>query len=745
MNFYDFFKDAQYMTPPSHRTYAYIRKQFSIEKQVESAKLYFSALGFAEIYLNGKKVTEDKFITPHTMYHKQLPTEFHINPNALGDAYFNDELGYTITVSEFDVKHLILNGANAFGVVLSGGWYYPGSDSMYRNYRNFGTPKTCFRIIVTYTDGTTQEIISDSECKWMDNFIIRGSVFEESIDERKEIVNFSEPDYDASNWMPGHALYTSAPESKYVLNECPPDRIIKYLTPTLIKETATEKIYALPENTTGYPVVKTLDKKANDTITVRFGEEINEDNTLEEYHIFKQVFSCITDGREEHHVRFTWYGFRYFSIATTGDLSQIDCEKVAVIYADIKNTSTFKCNIDVVNYLYDAYVLTQNENYHCGVPCDCPQIEKRGYTGDGQLIMPLGLKLFDSQKLYKKWLNDISDVQDQKTGFVHNTAPVYVSCAGGPGGWSSAIINAPVHYYKHCGDKSVLERFYPQMKKYVEFIEDEAIDSIVTIHKRKAHCLGDWSGPYKPYLPEPFANSCMFVEALYNMIETAKILGKTEDVSALEKTAERFKKAIDENYLDKSTGNYCNNEQGANAFALNIGLGDERTLKNLKDRYAEYKGFDTGIFGTKLLPKVLFDNDFGDVAMGLYTSDNEASFRKWMEWGETTLRESWFNTRSHNHPMFGSPVLWLFEYVLGIRQTEDSKAYEKVIVNPKVISDITDVSGSFMSVKGKFALAYKKDGKKIKFTVEIPAGVDAEFNYDGKAVALKAGVNKFEI
>ena len=29
-----------------------------------------------------------------------------------------------------------------------------------------------------------------------------------------------------------------------------------------------------------------------------------------------------------------------------------------------------------------------------------------------------------------------------------------------------------------------------------------------------------------------------------------------------------------------------------------VGLGDERTLKNLADRYAEYKGFDTGIFGT---------------------------------------------------------------------------------------------------------------------------------------------------
>ncbi len=739
----DFFGTSVYLSGPSGCDYPYIRKRFEIKKEVKKATLYFSALGFAEIYMNGKKITENKFITPHTMYNKQQPNEFIINPNAFDDAYFTDELGYSIAVNEFDVTPLINEGANAFGVILSGGWYMPGYDCMYFNYRNFGRPKTAFRILLEFADGSTADITNEGGCTSYESFIIRGSVFREQVDERREIADFSNPDFDDTYWH--RCIVGEQPtNSKFYLNECPPDKIIKYLVPKLIKETATEKIYALSENTVGYPIIKT-ENSVNDEIKIVYGEEITEDNDLEVYHTYKQYSTATTDGRKEHHVRFTWYGFRYFSVSTTGDLKGVSCDRVAVIHADVKNTSEFWCNLSEVNYLYDAYVLTQLENYHCGLPCDCPQIEKRGYTGDGQLIMPLGISLFDSKKFYEKWLNDISDVQDRKTGFVHNTAPVYVSCAGGPGGWSVAIINAPYFFYKQFGEKEVLERFYPQMLKFVEFIDDESVDSLVTIHKRKAHCLGDWSGPYKPYLPEPFANTCMIIEAFNRLVEVAKILGHEEEIARINALIEKFRKGVDAKYFDATTGDYCGNEQGSNAFAIIAGLGDERTLTNLKNHYAEYKGFDTGIFGTKYLPQVLFENDFGDVAMGLYTSDNEASFKKWMEMGETTLRESWLTTRSHSHPMFGAPVMWLFGYVLGIRQKEGSVAYDKVIINPKKVNALTDVSGSLLTPKGRIKVDYTKKGDKTEFTVIIPANVDCEFSYDGKAVSLKEGENKFVI
>ncbi len=741
MNFTDVFSAAKYVHASSDDFYPYIRKTFNIDAKVKGAKLYLSALGFCDIFLNGKRITDDLYITPHAMYNPQKPEESYINPSAFKEAYFNDELGYSVYYSVFDVAEFLTDGKNAFGLTLAGGWYNTLGDK-YKNYRNFGRPKVAFRIELTLENGKTVDIVSNETCKWHKSYLTLAGIFHEEQDERLEIKDFANADFDDSAWE--NVITADHYDSKYILNDCSPNRIISWHKPTLIKQTETEKLYDMGFTMTGFPVVIS-DGVAGDTITCQYGETLDENGNLDEFHAYCQESVFVTDDRKEHFLRFTWHGYRYFTVKTTGNLNAIDVEKVALTYADIKNTSTFKCNLDVVNFIYNAYILTQNENYQCGVPCDCPQIERKGYTGDGQVLCELGLSLFDSEKLYRKWLNDISDVQDRKTGFVHNTAPVFCSCGGGPGGWSVAIVNVPYAFYKQFGDKSILERFYPQMKKYKEFIDDEAIDNLVTIQKRKAHCLGDWNGPVKPLLPEPFCNSCMYVEALTRMIEVASILGYTDDIPAFESRIAEVKKAINDTYFDESNGNYCGNEQASNAFALNIGLGDERTLKNLVDRYAEYKGFDTGIFGTKYLPKILFKEGYPEVAMALYTSQSEASYYSWMMSGETTLLEAWSNARSHNHPMFGTPVLWLYQYVLGIRQTEDSVAFRKVLINPSEISEITDIEGSMQTPMGKIAVAYKKEGDKTNFTIEIPSGVECEFKYKNYAQKLTNGKNTISV
>lgn len=739
MDFNHYFNGAKYVESSTDFLFPYIRKNFNLEKDVQKAELTVSVLGFGELYLNGKKVTDDLYITPHAMYNPQLPQEFYINPRACDDPYFNDELGYSVYVSKFDATEFLVKGKNVFAALVSGGWYYTGPDK-YQNYRNFGKPKIAFRLKVCYVDGKTEEIVSDGSEKWAESFLVAGGIFHEEQDENKEIKDFASLSYDDKDWA---AVKTTEPyPSKYILNECPPNRIIKWLTPELVRKTDTEKIYKTPINVTGFPVIKN-GGKSGETITVWYGEELDEEGNLDLFHCYEQNSVFITDGRKEHGLRMTWHGFRFFSVKTTGDINDISCEKVALVYADVKNTSFFRCNDQTLNFIYDAYVLTQLENYQCGVPCDCPQIERKGYTGDGQVLCELGMSLFDSRKLYRKWLNDIKDVQDKKTGFVHNTAPVFVSCGGGPGGWSVAIVNVPYAYYKYFGDKEILKEFYPQMVKYTEFMADESVDGLITIHKRKAHCLGDWNGPVKPFLPEPFANTCMYIEALYRMIEIAAIIGENQDIEKYEKTIEELKAAVDKNYLDKETGDYCGNEKGSNAFALNVGLGDERTLNNLVKRYAEYKGFDTGIFGTKYLPKVLFERGYDDVATSLYTSNNEFSYKAWKDAGETTMLEAWKGARSHNHPMFGSSVLWMFEYMLGIRQKKGSAAFSDIVINPHEIKTLTEISGGIKTVKGEISVSYKKTADGVDFAVKVPS--KAEFVYKGYKATLNAGENKFTV
>jgi alpha-L-rhamnosidase len=375
------------------------------------------------------------------------------------------------------------------------------------------------------------------------------------------------------------------------------------------------------------------------------------------------------------------------------------------------------------------------------VPTDCPQIERKGYTGDGQLLCELGMRLFNAKRLYKKWIHDICDAQDRKSGFVQYTAPCFVGCAGGPGGWSVAIINVPYAYYKAYGDVEILKECYPYMKKYVSFMSANAPRGLVSYKNRE--CLGDWNAPWREQIPSRFANTCMFVEALYSLQKVAKLTDNEGDIVAYAKEIERLKTAIDKAYFDEETGDYCFGEQAANAFALKIGLGDERTKNNLVARYQELKKFDTGIFGTKYLAETLCRIGEGDLLVDLINSDDFASYKTWKKQGATTLQEAWKYGRSHNHPMFGTPVLNYFEYILGIRQTEDSTAFKKVVINPLKISALTKVSGKIVTESGEISVSYQDKEQVRRFVICIPQGVEAKFVYEGQKRTLAAGRNEF--
>lgn len=72
-----------------------------------------------------------------------------------------------------------------------------------------------------------------------------------------------------------------------------------------------------------------------------------------------------------------------------------------MVCSDVSVLSSFRCSDPVLNWLYDAYIRTQINNFHNGIPSDCPHRERLGYTGDGQLTSETAMLLLDSGKLYE--------------------------------------------------------------------------------------------------------------------------------------------------------------------------------------------------------------------------------------------------------------------------------------------------------------------------------------------------------
>ena len=509
--------------------------------------------------------------------------------------------------------------------------------------------------------------------------------------------------------------------------------------PELVKKFDTYNVYKVERNITGYPVIRCDERSEH--IWYECAEELtadmNIDNTSVGYGHQRQRFFAITDDSGElYHPYFTWHGFQYFALSN-------NCEpaEVRVIHTDMKPTSSFECSDETLNWLYKAFINTQEGNTHGCIPSDCPHRERLGYTGDGQLTCDAVMTEFDAEAVYRKWIEDIKDCQDIHTGHVQHTAP-FGGGGGGPAGWGGAMIIVPYNFYRHYGDVQALRDIYPNMEKFVEYMESRCEDGLVVREEKDGWCLGDWCTPEKIAIPEPFVNTTLFIVQLKMLVELCKVLG--EDYSAYEKLIETHTEAVKQKYAD-GNGSFIGCLQGADTFAAECGAGDERTIANLVDKYSQLGQFDTGIFGTYSLLNVLYRSGNGELATALLANKNTVSFETMRKAGASTVWENWNAESSHSHPMFGASTLYLFREILGIKQTEESVRYNEVIIEPCFAECLSFAKGHITTPNGEISVEWKKDGANINVEIHICDGVKAVFKDKDKIVSLTTGENKITI
>lgn len=352
-----------------------------------------------------------------------------------------------------------------------------------------------------------------------------------------------------------------------------------------------------------------------------------------------------------------------------------------VIHTDVAVTSSFSCSDPVLNWLYEAYIRTQLDNYHGCIPSDCPHRERLGYTGDGQLTAETAMLLLDAKELYRKWYQDILDSQGAETGHIPHTAP-FLGGGGGPGGWGCAVYQVPLAWAKIYGDDSLLVQDYDAILRWFDYMDAHSEKGLVVREEEGGWCLGDWCFPTseeKEQLPEAFINTFYYLHGLQEMMQISEKMNNKLPIRFAERE-KNVKNAFLDAYFDPETGDFCEGRAAGNAYGLALGLGDERTKKHLVEKYEALGRFDTGIFGTSMLLEQLFSIGAGDLAVRLLTNDSEAaSFAHMKRNGATTLWERWDGRESHNHPMFGACVRLLFTQILGIRMTPSA---QPPVVNP---------------------------------------------------------------
>ncbi len=649
------------------------RRSFWLDRteRFQSARLEICGLGYFLFYINGKRISDQELMPAMTDYASVLGCETTY-------PVWEERSAHRCRYLSFDLLPYLKAGENVLAVRLGNGWYHQ-TERIAEGKFVFGLPKLWFELTLTDADGRQEWIESDRQTLWHPGGLLKNNLFLGEVrDLRKEPEGWQYPGADLSGWKPAQPVH--APETLLEEQTCPPDRVIRKLYPILIGEYDGRKIYDCRENIAGRVVLSCLGKKG-ECITVRHAEELAADGTLD----FEsaggsdqlQQDHYICDGRiQTLHPLFCWHGFRYFE--TEGPCEVLCAE---VIHTDVAVTSSFSCSDPVLNWLYEAYIRTQLDNYHGCVPSDCPHRERLGYTGDGQLTAETAMLLLDTKELYRKWYQDILDSQGKETGHIPHTAP-FLGGGGGPGGWGCAVYQVPLAWAKIYGDDSLLVQGYDAILRWFDYMDAHSEKGLVVREEEGGWCLGDWCFPAseeKEQLPEAFINTFYYLHGLQEMMQISEKMNNKLPIRFAERE-KNVKNAFLDAYFDPETGDFCEGRAAGNAYGLALGLGDERTKKHLVEKYEALGRFDTGIFSTSMLLEQLFSIGAGDLAVRLLTNDSEAaSFAHMKRNGATTLWERWDGRESHNHPMFGACVRLLFTQILGIRMMPSA---QPPVVNP---------------------------------------------------------------
>ena len=712
-----------------------IVKEVNINGNIKSAQIEITGLGFFQLFINGRRVSDD-LLTPCQSDYAERKLNNLLYP-------IENDFTHRVYYLVYDIKPFLKSGSNRIEVMLGNGWYRQ-TERVVEGNMSFGD-----RLIARFgagieTDAGTEEFLSDgTECYYLSHIIYSQLFIGEIHDAR---LLHAPLKYKKVEAVPG-------PDAELTRQTCPTDRIIRTVMPDVAAVLEDRIVYDAKENLSGIPVVHASGPSGS-VIRIQYGETLNPDGSINfasaggnhtcgsgRKQIQEDVFIC--DGTTRVFIpRFVWHAFRYFSVEGT------NCEVlISEVHANIGRLSTFHSPSEGLYFLYSTYMATQLANMHCGVPSDCPHRERLGYTGDGQVTAEAAMLLLDSKEFYKKWLQDILDCQNSKTGHVTHTAP-FMGGGGGPSGWGGAIVEITYRYWRQYGDRDVLVRAYPAMLKWRDYMTSRCEDDLVVKEEPGGWCLGDWASLEGRELPEPFVNSCLYVHELTHLCGMAEVLGEGEQAKSVKAEADRVRNSIRQHYYDPETGNYCGGVKAANAFALDILLNeDPRTLANLVQYYTDHPFFDSGFIGTDKLIDVLFQYGCADVAYGLLSGRERGTFLYLKDQKATSLWEymSGREGSSRNHPMFGACVRSIYRHILGIRQNPGSCGYVSVYIEPKIPKDLDSATGSIVTPEGPIIVSWRVDCGNLIAHIKVPQSAHAEFRYHGFTKLLHGGDNRLEL
>jgi len=717
-----------------------LRKEFAVTKKVRQARVHISGLGWSELYLNGKKVSDDVLSPNFTDYSQE------------------------VLYRTYDVTSFLKSGANAVGMMLGNGWYSATSILPWVEGGPWGDgPRAILQLTVTYDDGTETRVVTDDTWKASTGAIGSNQlVAGEAYDARLEKPDWNKVGYDDRQWS--HAAVCPAPEGELRSQLVPPMKVQETFRP--IKMTAHADggwLFEFDRFFSGWVLLKTKGK-AGATITIHYESIPAGWRTEGEKGTY--ILKGDPEG-ETYEPRFTIHSVRFVRVEGLEGKPTLDTLQGREVYSDVDMHGSFNCSNALLNQIHGNIQQTL-------------KVAFKGFVLDGLHREPI---FYNEPASYFGALSARKRMPNMWTEIAHS-----IPLAGSENGDLADIVpHLPgmkresdisqngaypmlVWYLYQChGDKGLVEHHCDRVKAWVDFIGRDMVEDnhIVTKgflgeHMLPSREVGQWEFISKE-TPKDYIWTCLYYHNTRTLANMFQVLGNNKQEKHYRKLAQEIRAVINKKWLDPKTGHYATQSQTSEIIALALDIVPEankqQLIKNIAHTITEADDgkLRVGHIGLPGFMESLVENGLGQV---VYDAVNHREFPGWgymVDQGATTVWEGWSLVTKvkewDNNPYHAEESMTMlagvgrlfYESIAGIQEPpfygtrEFGPGYGHFQIKPHALGDLTHAEASIKTVRGIISSGWKRTKHSFVLEIEIPVGSTAHVSVP------TLGINAFAI
>ncbi|NYF78040.1 alpha-L-rhamnosidase [Granulicella arctica] len=709
-------------------TTALLRKDFTPRSKVVSARLYITALGSYQAFLNGKRVGQSVLVPDFTDYRKR------------------------VLYQTYDVTSLVAGGHNTLAAVLGGGWH--GSPLLWSGSRLFPGPDLLrAQLELRFANGTRQTIATDDTWQAAPSPIVSSEIYGgEAYDARLDHPTWNQPSTKSTDWTPATvapdpAIEVTAQSDLTVHSAQTITPVNVTMVPSDGKQLA---VFDMGQNMVGVVKLRVHGPRGT-TVRMQFAERLNPDGTVYTENLrdadATDLYTLSGNGEETWTPAFTFHGFRYIQVSGfPGKPTPAAIEGIVLNSLPAQPSIRLETSSDLLNHMNTLGLWGQRGNF-LSIPTDCPQRDERmGWMGDAGVFWRTGSYNFDIDSFSHKFMQDVVDAQGSNGAFSDispNLLDPTDQLPGAPG-WGDAGVLVPYSTWLQYGDRALVERNWPAMQAWLAFILRTNPNYL------RQHELGnnfaDWLAP-DPHSPSDLVATAYWALIAHQMEQMATALGRTADAATYRDLYTHIRAAYQTQYIHPD-GSVEGNTQTAYVLTLYTGMAPKELEANMterlvKDIEAHQDHLTTGFLGTPFLLSVLDQQGRTDVAYTLLLNKTYPSWGYMVEKGATTWWERWNgdtgdpSMNSYNHYAFGSVMAWVYRRAAGIDTDPASPGFHHIVIAPHVDARLPHVHAEYDSAYGTVATDWTRNGDtNLSLKVTIPANTTATVHLPATASSL---------